>query len=224
MGSAKKSLFDPGGKPTPKVGQQYGEVLRSLENVFLPYEELVAQGRIKNGRNDYNLLPGQSRFGKDLSAFIGQMEGADPILASYRQTVVSGIEDMQGGLPADFRRSLTEEVRSSQASRGIIDSDTAAIEEASRLMGGSEYIRATRLAEVQNYLSGVTSIGVNALMPNIGQMLQGSAQAYDSRQQRRASIDSIWSNYGMQGIDAAAGAAGIKMGQSSSGGGGGGGK
>lgn len=219
MGSGAKSLRDPGGRPAPKISQQYGEVLRGLENVFLPYEELVAQGRIKNGRNDYNLLPGQSRFGKDLSAFIGQMEGADPILASYRQTVMSGLEDMQDGLPADFRRSLTEEVRSSQAARGIIDSDTAAIEEASRLMGGSEFIRATRLAEVQNYLSGVTSIGVNALMPSIGQMLQGSQAVYDSRQQRRASIDSIWAGYAMQGIDAAAGAAGLAAGGASGGGG-----
>lgn len=208
----KGAKNSPGGSRTPNISKQYGDTLYGLENVFLPYEELVSQGRIRDGSNQFGLAPGQSRFGKDLSAFIGQLEGADPVLASYRQTVMSGLEDMQDGLPADFRRSLTEEVRSSQASRGIIDSDTAAIEEASRLMGGSEYIRATRLAEVQNYLAGVTSIGVNALMPGIGQMLQGSMNTYDMNMRRKAGIDQIRAGYVNQGIEGAGALIGMGMG------------
>lgn len=172
------SIGQSGGR-TPPISRQYSDMLYGLEKQFLPYEELVAQGRL--GRNKFNLKPGESRFSKDLSGFIGSLEAADPILASYRSVVESGLEGLEDGLPADFRRTLTQEVRASQASRGIIDSDMAAIEESARLIGGSELIRATRLQEAQNYLSGVTNLGVAALVPGAAQMLQGSVDSWGQR-------------------------------------------
>jgi hypothetical protein len=121
----------------------------------------------------------QSRLGRDIQGFEGTLASGDPVFAQYQQleqSALAGLNAGGDGLPDDFRRTLTEDVRSSQASRGLVDSDTSAIQEAARLMGGSEQIRSSRLNEVQNYLSGVTNQALGYLLPNMNTAYQGELQ------------------------------------------------
>lgn len=171
---------------TPKIEGLHNNALASLEGGFLTYEDLVGLGRIKPGKNKYGLKPGESRYGRDIGALLSAFGEADPTLAAYRKAVMQGIEGLDGpeGLPSDYKRTLLEDLRTSQASRGIIDSDTSAIEEAVRLSGGREAIRAQRLGEVQNYLAGVFNPAVGTVIPSIGQMLQGQMGSYGLNLQR----------------------------------------
>jgi hypothetical protein len=162
------------------AGDNVSKDLLGEENLFLPYDQLVQMGRVAPGTNGFQGLSGsQSRIGRDIQGFEGSLASGDPVFAQYQkleQNALAGLNAGGDGLPDDFRRTLTEDVRSSQASRGLVDSDTSAIQEAARLMGGSEQIRSSRLQEVQGYLSGVTNQALGYLLPNMSTLYGGELQ------------------------------------------------
>lgn len=154
-----------------------GNQFRFLENLLLPYEDLLAMGRLKGNKDFRGLQPGETRLGRAIEGYSDTLAASDPIFAQYRQTVMGGLEGIEnGGIPSDLRRSITEGLRSSQASRGILDSNTAAIEEVVRLMGGQEMIRSQRLAEAQNYFGQVTQGALRTLLPGIDTLYTGELQ------------------------------------------------
>jgi hypothetical protein len=154
--------------------------LLQYENLFLPYDQLVSMGRLAPGTNGFQGIAGnQSRLGRDISGFENTLASSDPVFGQYQQleqNALKGLNAGGDGLPDDFRRTLTEDVRSSQAARGLVDSDTSAIQESARLIGGSEQIRSSRLNEVQGYLSGVTNQALGYLLPNMSTLYQGELQ------------------------------------------------
>src|SRR6185503_11446835 len=127
----------------------------------------------------YGLKGNESRLSRGISAYEQSLAAADPAFAAYQKAIRGEAESLgRGEIPADFRRTLTEELRSSQAARGTLEGGTPGLEEAIRLMGGQEAIRASRLSEVTNYLSGVQGGALGALLPNAGQYLNlGSNQS-----------------------------------------------
>ena len=154
-----------------------GNQFRFLENLLLPYEDLLAMGRLEGNKDYRGMQPGETRLGRAIEGYTDTLASSDPIFAQYQQTVLGGLEGIEnGGIPNDLRRSITESLRSSQASRGILDSNTAAIEEVVRLMGGSEMVRSQRLAEAQNYFGQVTAGALQSLLPGIGTLYTGELQ------------------------------------------------
>lgn len=144
----------------------------NAELYLLPYDELVKLGRINPGNNPYNLGAGESRLSRLVSGYEDSLAKADPIFAQYRDATRKGLEGIQnGGIPDDLRRSITEGLRSSQASRGILDSNTAAIEEVVRLMGGSEAVRGQRLQAASDYFRQVTGGAAASFMPDLSTYL-----------------------------------------------------
>ena len=173
--------------------------LLQLENLFLPYEQLVAMGRIspEGQRGWEGVGPGQSRLGRDISGLENTLAGSDPVFSQYRKLMASSLEGLNSGglgLPSDMERSIKNELRSSQSSRGLLDSDTSAIQEVAGLLGGSEAIRSQRLFEVNNYLSGIGGSVLGSLMPNLMGLYGGELQR------------------SMQGARNALGAAGVGVG------------
>jgi len=149
-----------------------------LEQILLPYDQLVKMGLVQDIPGSYGAThPNESRFSRALSGYESDLASADPILAKYQKTVQSGLEGLDSGIPDDLRRSITESLRSSQSSRGIdLTSNTAAIAEVTRLMGGEQAIRSQRLNEANNYFSTVTQGGINALLPQLSQLYGGELQ------------------------------------------------
>lgn len=194
------------------ANQMLDSSFTTAENYFLPYEELVRLGRLQPGQNPQNLLPGQSRFGRAISTYEDQLAAADPAFARYRQTIQHGLDGIEnGGIPDDLRRTITENLRSSQAQRGIIDSNVGAIEEAVRLAGGSEMVRAQRLAEQRAYFGDVTQGAIQSFLPTLGMNLGLQTNAQQFNQQRsqagNAMLASQWGmglNFGSDVIGAIA--------------------
>lgn len=162
-----------------------GSDLLQMENLFLPYDQLVEMGRLKPGakggvgKGFAGLSGNQSRIGRDITGFESMLAESDPVFAQYQKVMqgsLAGMAEGGDGLPADFRRTLTEDVRSSQAARGLVESDTSAVEEAARLMGGSEQIRSRRLSEATDYLSGVQKYALGFMLPNMSQLYGGELQ------------------------------------------------
>lgn len=208
------SSNSPNIQQTPGIGGLYRESLSAMESGFLTYEQLVDMGRLKHAKKA-GLKPGESRYGRDIGALLASLGEADPTMAAYQRMMSQGLEGLDGpdGLPSDYKRTLLEDLRSSQASRGIIDSDTSALEEAVRLSGGREYIRAQRLGEVQNYLAGVFNPAMGAIIPSIGQMLQGSLGSYGlNLQADQTKLGYRTAQMGMIG-DVAGTAIGVAMGK-----------
>jgi hypothetical protein len=169
--------------------------VNAMEGLTLSYNDLLAQGKINpQNAGQYRGLQGnQSILGRDLGGYFGQLSQADPAFGGYQQAIgqtAQGLAQGGLGLPADVQRNIENTLRSAQSSRGLLDSDTSAIQETAALMGGSEAIRSERLNQVSNYLSGV-------LQPAIGQFLPSMTSLYGGELQRA-----------MQGSRSALGAAG----------------
>jgi hypothetical protein len=213
--------------------------LLQLENLFLPYDQLVAMGRIapnsysqldpngidpmtgmlnstvhpngieRAGTRGFEGLSGnQSRVGRNITAFEQMLGQADPVMGQYQQLMANSLKGMNDGglgLPADFQRNLTNTLRSAQSSRGLLDSDTSAIQETATLMGGSEMIRSSRLNEVQNYLNGVTSNALSFMLPNMSQLYGGELQRAMQGSQNALGAAKV-------GVDAGASAGGLAQG------------
>lgn len=173
------------GDRMPSANRRVNDAYGGLEGMLLPYDELVRLGRVKPGQDYYGLQGNESRAGRLIEGYQDTLAAADPIFGSYRQAVQSGMEGVaRGDIPDDFRRTLTEDIRKAQAGRGILDSDVAAIEEAVRLSGGREAVRAQRLAEADRYFSGVTQGALGAFMPTLGTYLNADAESRAFNQQR----------------------------------------
>lgn len=72
----------------------------------------------------------------------------DPLVKRMRQTAIKGLRGLQEGqLPADMLSNIEQQTARSQMARGIFDSPAANTEAVAALMGGSESIRASRLAQ-----------------------------------------------------------------------------
>lgn len=163
------------------IGNDFG----MEENLLLPYDQLVEMGRVAPNQPYYAQHGGESRLSRGIAGYEESLATSDPIFASYRKTVQSGLEGLDSGIPDDLRRSITEGLRSSQASRGILDSNTAAIEEVVRLMGGQEQVRAQRLGEANNYFNSVTQGALNSLLPNINTLYGGELERSKATQSGR---------------------------------------
>jgi len=184
----------------PTASELLAQQQLEFENFLLPYDELVRLGRIDVGQSPlggiggmmtnsssgldpsspyYGLRGNESRLSRGISAYEESLASSDPAFAAYRDSIRTQARSLsEGGIPDDFRRTLTEELRSSQAARGTLEGGTPGLEEAIRLMGGQEAIRTSRLNEVTNYLSGIQGGALGALLPNAGQYLNlGSNQS-----------------------------------------------
>jgi hypothetical protein len=151
-----------------------------IEGLLMSFEDLTAMGRIDYGSRPvpkfYRDNPTQSRFGHALKGYEDSLAAADPAFAAYQKTIQSGLEGIESGIPDDLRRSITENIRSSQAQRGIIDSNVAGIEEVVRLMGGQEAVRGQRLAQADQYFNSAVMPGISGLLPQIGNVYGGELQ------------------------------------------------
>jgi len=158
---------------------QYGTDLSMMENLFLPYDELVRMGRIapgEHGGNMAGLSGNQSVFGRDLSSFESDIAASDPVYGAMQREMAGNLNFDENGLPADVSRGITQGVRSSSSARGLLDSGTAGLEEVAALMGGRENLRSNRLAQVSNWLSSTTSGYIDKLFPGMSTIYQGELQ------------------------------------------------
>ena len=171
----------------------------------------MATGRIKAGKRLRSGITGsQSGISQLLGGYEQSLFNADPTLKQYASIVQGGLEGITGGggIPNDLRRSITEELRASQASRGILDSNVAATEEVVRLMGGEEQVRAQRLAQAQDYFRSIIGPGLSAIIPNMGDLLSGGLATSKLNLQRGEDIISARAHYNDMSLSAAGGAAG----------------
>lgn len=203
--------------PGHQMGGAAGRINKAYtfaENSLLSYDDLVGLGRIKAGSDYYGLKGGESRVGRLVEGYQDTLAGSDPIFAAYRQQVTEGMQGLEnGGIPSDLRRSITEGLRDSQARRGILDSNTAAVEEVVRLMGGQEAVRAQRLNEANNYFNSVTSGALAAFMPSLQGYLGTQYQSDAFNQARKqAGMDTLLKQWD-QGLDVAGTIAGVAMGK-----------
>lgn len=156
-------------------GGQLGGDISMLENLLLPYDELVRMGRIAPG-TDLGFTGNQSRLGRNIGAFNESVASGDPVFAGYQTQMLNNLNFDENGLPADLSRSITQGVRSSLASRGLEDSSIGALQEVAALAGGSEAIRNNRLSQVRDFLSSSTGNAIQALFPGISTIYQGELQ------------------------------------------------
>ena len=147
---------------------------KRLENVFSAFEQLLgpvgADGTSRAGallgqvsREELGLMEELAPRFQELQQELQERAiEADPLAAASRQLALTGVGAIQAGLeglgedglPDDIRRTITEEVRASGAARGLLRSPASALEEVSRLMGGREAIRASRLDQARAFLTG----------------------------------------------------------------------
>ena len=183
------------------ASQFFADAYQNTENYLLPYDELVRLGRVKNGVNTYGLAPNESRFSHALSQYQDALESSDPLIGKYSKVVNDGLQGIEnGGIPDDMRRSITESLRSTQAQRGILDSNVGAIEEVVRLMGGSEAVRSQRLNEARAYFNDITGPAISALAPTLPMNLQLQTGAYAANQQRSQAADAMLTKQWGQGL------------------------
>jgi len=193
---------------TGNLGSSYSDI----ENLLLPYDELVAMGRVVPGEDAVNtgyspgetsflnrfganipasrsatagyegLAGNESRFSRGLSAYFGNLAASDPAFGAYQREMGNNLNFDENGLPADVSRGILQGVRSSSSSRGLLDSGTAGLEEVAALMGGRESLRSSRLAQVNQYLSGPVFQGaIQSLFPGIGTVYTGELQRAEAR-------------------------------------------
>jgi hypothetical protein len=158
---------------------QYGTDLSMMENLFLPYDELVRMGRIAPGEQSGNMagLSGnQSVFGRDLSSFESDIAASDPVYGAMQREMANNLNFDENGLPTDVSRGILQGVRGSSSARGLLDSGTAGLEEVAALMGGRENLRNNRIAQVSNWLSNTTSGYIDKLFPGMSTIYQGELQ------------------------------------------------
>jgi hypothetical protein len=162
---------------TPDAYTQMQLGANTIDSLTMSYEDLQRLGRINPAfaAGYAGLAPGESRFGRQVSNYEKSLASADPAFAAYQKSITSGLEGLDSGIPEDLRRSITENLRSEQSSRGIdLTSNTAAIAEVTRLMGGEQAIRSQRLSEASNYFNQVTAGAANLYAPSINNYLQAS--------------------------------------------------
>lgn len=165
-------------------GGQLGQDVELLQNLLLPYDQLVRMGRIQPANAALygpGGLGGQSVLGNLLSNYETQIGRADPAFASYQKAVAGGLDLGPSGLPADLEQQISRRVSANLSSRGLLDSSIGAIEEAGAIAGGSEAIRSQRLAQAQNYFSTVTQGAINQLFPTLSGTYQGELNRAISR-------------------------------------------
>lgn len=185
---------------------QYGTDLSMMENLFLPYDELVRMGRIAPGEQSGNMagLSGnQSVFGRDLAAFENNIAMSDPAYAAMRKEMSTNLNFDENGLPADVTRGILQGVRGSSSARGLLDSGTAGLEEVAALMGGRENLRSNRLAQVSNFLSNTTSSYIDKLFPGMSTIYQGELQRALGKGQATVGAINAGTNLTSAGLGAA---------------------
>lgn len=107
-----------------------------------------------------------SQMGKALQGLIE----ADPLLQqnflalqAFGGQALQGIEGLDSGLPEDVRRGVLENVRSTSAARGIIDSPGAALQEAAQLGLSTERFRQQRMGQLGQFI-GMSQGGLQSLV------------------------------------------------------------
>lgn len=156
-------------------GGQLPQDIQQLENLLLPYDQLLAMGRINpTSASQFRGLSGsQSVLGRLLGSYQNTLVQNDPATAAYAKAVAGGLNLGESGLPADVEKAITRSVRGGLSSRGLLDSSIGAIEEAGALAGGAEAIRAERLGQANQFFNSVTQNAINSLFPNINSIYQG---------------------------------------------------
>lgn len=159
--------------------------LGTINDLLLPYDELVRQGKINpTSAGFYSGLSGnQSYLGRLLQNYQNDVAAADPVAGAYRDSVVNSLNMGESGLPADVEQRITRNVRSSLASRGLEDSSIGAIQEAGALAGGAEQIRAERLGQVRDYFTSSTQSAIQQLFPQLSGLYQGELSRAVQRSQ-----------------------------------------
>jgi hypothetical protein len=93
----------------------------------------------------------------------GQLK-RDPIARGVYDATLQSIADLNsaqaGKLPEGLQRNMLEAVRSSGASRGILESPVAAAQEVASSANLYEGVRQSRLSNVLSLLTGVPSAGI----------------------------------------------------------------
>lgn len=146
----------------PQVGRiktldkSYREVLTLLDDLLSPTDG----------------VSGNNKLTSYLDKARSSAMKSDPLLASYYDNVSSGLDTDAYGLPKDFSKSLTDKVRAAQSARGTLDWDTSSIEEAAALMGGSEQIRNTRIAQANQLLTSGVLPSMRDFLPDANSLLQ----------------------------------------------------
>jgi hypothetical protein len=156
-------------------GGQLPQDVQQLENLFLPYEELLKMGRVNPTSAPLfrGLSGNQSVLGRLLAGYQDQLAENDPAYASLRSAMANNLNLGESGLPADVEQRITKNVRAAQASRGLIDSSSSAIEEAGALAGGAEQIRVQRTAELNDFFTRTTQSAIDRLFPSLSGLYQG---------------------------------------------------
>jgi hypothetical protein len=155
----------------------------TLENLFLTYDQLVAMGRVNPTSAPLfrGLQGNQSVLGRLLAGYQDQLANNDPTYATLRSTMANNLNLGESGLPQDVEQRITKNVRAAQASRGLIDSSSSAIEEAGALAGGAEQIRMQRTAELNDFFTRTTQSAIDRLFPSLGGLYSGELQRARSR-------------------------------------------
>jgi hypothetical protein len=159
--------------------------VQSFQNLFLPYDQLLAMGRVNPTSAPLfkGLSGNQSVLGNLLASYQDQLAQADPAYASLRGAMANNLNLGESGLPQDVEQRITKNVRAAQASRGLIDSSSSAIEEAGALAGGAEQIRVQRTAELNDFFSRTTQSAIDRLFPSLSGLYQGELDRAVSRSQ-----------------------------------------
>lgn len=131
--------------------------------------------------------------GKNFAAAREAALGADPMLKSLFEQIFAGIEGDVSELPPDMQQNILKDVRGGQASRGVLESDTSAVEEAVSLLGGREQLRSRRLAQAGQLLSSGLLPKASDFLPSATDFLSAALSLEDLRLQR---------NLGKKGIGA----------------------
>lgn len=179
-------------------GSRQNLAQEDLNNLLLSFQNAFQGGGQGQGLGYESIAPIlgtelqlQQQFG---ARFQEQQQAAiqrDPILSRLSQTAQRGLDSILSGiasgnnLPSDVRQNLLQEIRGSQAARGVLESPRAGLEEAVRLSGGREAFRAARLAQAAPFISAGLNLGsqgrdfsvLGQFAPGPSEMLQGNLQS-----------------------------------------------
>lgn len=176
------------------VGPRLGEIGN--------FNEMAAQQEL-----DFNRM-----FAPQFQQLQLDMLGNDPLIKRLRNTAFSGLKGLQtGDLPADMRANIEQSTARSQMARGIFDSPAANTEAVAALMGGSEQIRASRLAQAGAVAGQFSAPGqlMQGGNMNFQQFLGAQQSTLGARQEQnnqRASLaNNLYSQLGQLAGTAAAG-------------------
>lgn len=158
-----------------RVAQTFQALFRQFERVLEPQDGGPSRASRLAEQIAQDEIGLTSRFGREFLDLEQQLTEraiqGDPLARAQREgalqltgAATQGLQDiLSGELPADVRRTIEQDLRASQAARGVLDSGTAGVEEAARLAGGREFFRAQRLGQAAGILGG--GLGLMNLPP-----------------------------------------------------------